>query len=43
MRTTTLPLGVMDFGQSGSPEELYGEYEIDVDSIMAACFGALNM
>ena len=43
MRATTLPLGVMDFGQSGSPEELYGEYEIDADSIMAACFGALNM
>ena len=43
MKTTTLPLGVTEFGQSGTPEELYGEYEIDADSIMAACFGALNM
>ncbi len=43
MKTTTLPLGVTEFGQSGSQEELYGEYEIDADSIMAACFGALNI
>ena len=36
------PLGVTRYGQSGSPPELYQEYEIDVPSIMAACFGALE-
>ena len=39
----TLPLGVSDFGQSGSRPELYKEYGIDADSIMAACFGALEV
>ena len=39
----TYPLGVTRYGQSGSPPELYQEYEIDVPSIMAACFGALGM
>jgi pyruvate dehydrogenase E1 component len=43
MKTATFPLGVSGYGQSGSPEELYREYEIDVSSIMAACFGALGM
>ena len=27
---------------AGNPAELYREYEIDADSIMAACFGALE-
>ena len=43
MKTVTFPLGVHQFGQSGSPADLYREYEIDVDSIMAACYGALGM
>jgi pyruvate dehydrogenase E1 component len=43
MKTTTLPLGVTSFGQSGSPIDLYKEYEIDAESIMAACFGALDI
>ena len=43
MKTATFPLGVHQFGQSGSPADLYREYEIDVDSIMAACYGALGM
>ena len=43
MKTATFPLGVTSYGQSGSPEELYKEYEIDVSSIMSACFGALGM
>ena len=43
LNTRTLPLGVTDFGQSGSRPELYREYQIDVDSIMAACFGALEL
>lgn len=38
-----LPLGVTGFGQSGSRADLYGEYGIDVDSIVAACQGALNL
>lgn len=42
LNTATLPLGVTSFGQSGSRPELYREYEIDADSIMAACFGALE-
>jgi len=40
--TATFPLGVTEFGQSGSRAELYREYGIDVESIMAACFGALE-
>ena len=40
--TRALPLGVSQFGQVGSRDELYREYEIDVDSIVAACFGALE-
>ena len=38
----TYPLGVSEFGQSGSRPDLYREYGIDVESIMAACFGALD-
>ncbi len=43
LNTSTLPLGVTGFGQSGTPSQLYGAYEMDVDSIMAACFGALDI
>ena len=38
-----IPCGVTEFGQSGSRQELYGEYRIDADSIMAACYAALGM
>ena len=43
MKTTTFPLGVTSYGQSGSPPELYREYEIDAESIMAASFAALGI
>ena len=43
LNTATYPLGVTRFGQSGNPDELYREYEIDSGSIMAACFGALGI
>jgi pyruvate dehydrogenase E1 component len=43
LNTPTLPLGVTNFGQSGTPPELYQEHEIDAASIMAACFGALEL
>ena len=43
MKTPTFPLGVTKFGQSGNPPDLYREYEIDAESIMAACFGALGI
>ena len=42
LNTTTFPLGVTGFGQSGSRDDLYQEYEIDTSSIMAACFAALE-
>ena len=35
-------LDVTRFGQSGNPDDLYREYEIDSDSIMAASFAALG-
>ena len=43
LRTTVIPLGVTEFGQSGSRAELYQEYGIDTDSIIAACFAALDI
>ena len=43
LNTTTLPLGVSDFGQSGTRAELYREYGIDSQSIVAACLGALEL
>ena len=43
LNTSVLPLGVTGFGQSGSLSDLYKEYEIDAENIMAACFGALGM
>ena len=39
----TYPLGVTRFGQPGSPDDLYREYEIDSDSIMAASFADLGI
>ena len=41
--TRTYPLGVSQFGQSGARDDLYKEYQIDVESIMMACFGALEV
>lgn len=38
----TYPLGVDRFGQSGSRTDLYREYQIDVEAVMAACFAALE-
>ena len=43
LQTKTLPLGVTRYGQSGNPDDLYKEYEIDSDSIMAAGFAALDL
>ncbi len=43
LNTVSLPLGVSGFGQSGDRPDLYREYGIDVESIMAACFGALEI
>ena len=42
LSTSTSPLGVTGFGQSGSRPDLYREYEIDAESIMSACFSALE-
>jgi pyruvate dehydrogenase E1 component len=39
----TFPLGVTRYGQSGTPEDLYREYEIDSTSVMEASFDALGM
>ena len=39
----TYPLSAARFGRSGNPDDLYPEYEIDSDSIMAACFAALGI
>ena len=38
-----VPLGVTEFGQSGNRAELYREYGIDADSIVAASFTALDL
>ena len=35
--------GMTRFGQSGNPDDLNREYEIDSDSIMAASFAALGI
>jgi pyruvate dehydrogenase E1 component len=43
LKSPVIPVGVMEFGQSGSREELYREYRIDTDSIMAACYAALGI
>ena len=43
LNTAAYPLGVTRFGQSGHPEELYREYEVDPASITAACYAALGI
>ena len=43
LKTPTLPLGVTGFGQSGTRAELYREYGIDWQSIVAECLGALEL
>ena len=43
LKTLVIPVGVTEFGQSGSRDELYREYRIDKDSIMAASYAALGM
>ena len=43
LKTPTPPLGVTDFGQSGTRAELYREYGIDWQSIVAECLGALEL
>jgi pyruvate dehydrogenase E1 component len=40
--TRSISLGVDRFGQTGSPDELYAEYGIDADAIVAACLAALE-
>jgi pyruvate dehydrogenase E1 component len=42
LHTSTLPLGVVGFGQSGTIPDLYREYKIDAASICAACTQALK-
>jgi pyruvate dehydrogenase E1 component len=36
------PLGVVGYGQSGTPEDLYRQFRIDHDSIALAAFSALS-
>jgi len=36
------PLGVTEYGQSGTPSDLYREYGIDSDAICAAAFALLD-
>lgn len=38
-----IPLGVSDFGQSGNRDDLYRQYGIDVKTIVAAVFNALDL
>tara|TARA_B110000014_G_C19709565_1_gene371175 strand:- start:14 stop:601 length:588 start_codon:yes stop_codon:yes gene_type:complete len=42
LKTSIIPLGVSNFGQSGLPSELYKENNIDSESIIEACFTALD-
>ena len=39
----TIPLGVDEWGQSGNREDLYREYGTDSESIINACFAALDI
>ena len=43
LRTPVIPVGVTEFGQSGSMSELYREYRIDSENIMAASYAALEL
>ncbi|GIW06828.1 MAG: hypothetical protein KatS3mg060_1633 [Dehalococcoidia bacterium] len=38
-----VPLGVDQFGQSGTRADLYRQYGIDADAIVAAAFSALDL
>ncbi len=40
--TQAWPLGVADFGQSGSLQDVYHAYQIDVDAIRSACLAAVQ-
>ena len=40
--TRAWPLGVVGFGQSGSLRDVYRAYQIDSDSIAAACLAAIQ-
>ena len=40
--TRTFPLGVTEFGQSGTMQDLYREYQIDIASMVETCFAALE-
>ncbi len=40
--TNLIPLGIDDFGQSGTSADLYRHFHIDWESIAAAAFAALN-
>lgn len=42
LKSPVIPVGVTEFGQSGSRQDLYGEYRMDADSIAAACYAALE-
>ena len=42
LNAPTCPLGVVGFGQSGTPADLYREYKIDAASIRAACLQSLK-
>ncbi len=42
LNAPSYPLGVSEYGQSGGLQDLYREYGIDTDSIMNACFCALD-
>jgi pyruvate dehydrogenase E1 component len=41
--TPVLPLGVIEFGQSGSLEQIYRKHQIDRDSVVAACLATLKV
>ena len=43
LKSPVIPIGVTEFGQSGSREDLYQEYRMDAQSIAAACYAALEM
>ena len=43
LRAPVIPVGVTEFGQSGSTHELYREYRVDTQSIMAAAYAALEL
>jgi pyruvate dehydrogenase E1 component len=43
LKSPVIPVGVTEFGQSGSMRELYKEYRIDSDNIMAAAYAALEL